>query len=172
MEFNLGNITLEVLVLFSINLILIFIILSVTLSNRSKIKRLKAKYNRFMSGLSDDTNIEELLYKYMDRVDEVSEKNREVEHHMNSIERNMLTCIQKIGIVRFNAYDNVGSDLSYSVALLDSNDCGVVLSGLFSRDSSLNYAKPITNGNSKYALSAEEIQALEIAKKSSREKMY
>jgi len=60
----------------------------------------------------------------------------------------------------------VGSNLSFAIALLDGNDNGIVLNGIYSRESTTTYAKSIINGQSKYALSAEEIQAIDIARKS------
>lgn len=153
--------------LIAVNFFLIFILLIMNISNRIKIKKLKSKYNRFMNGLSGQ-NIEELLENCIEKVNSVGLRNREIENHINSIERNLFNCLQKVGVVRFNAFDNVGSDLSFSIALLDNNDNGLVLSGLYSRDSSSTYAKPIMSGKSKYALSAEELKAIDIAKKMNR----
>lgn len=148
-------------------LILICILFILQLSNSRKIKKLTKKYKSFMFD-SSAQNIEEMIQGFMNKVNDVHNKNRDIELKINSIERDQLNCIQKIGVVRFNAFENVGSDLSYSIALLDKNDDGVILSGIFSRDSSTTYAKPIIAGNSKYPLSAEEIQAIDIAKKSTR----
>jgi len=124
-----------------------------------------------MNGLSD-RNMEELLETCLGSVNSVSAKNRDIELKMNEIERTILQCVQKVGIVRFNAFDNVGSDLSFSIALLDNNDSGVVLSGIYARDSSSTYAKPVSYGKSKYSLSAEEIQAIDIARKTNIERNY
>jgi hypothetical protein len=139
--------------------------------NIKKTNRLKIKYKKFMSGLSD-RNIEELLETCLNTTNSVSGKNKEIELQINNIERKLLQCIQKVGIVRFNAFDNVGSDLSFSVALLDNNDTGVVISGIYARESSSTYAKPVVSGKSKYTLSAEEIQAIDIAKKTNVERSY
>jgi hypothetical protein len=106
-----------------------------------------------MNGLSD-RNMEELLETCLSTSNSVNAKNREIELQINNIERRLLQCIQKVGIVRFNAFDNVGSDLSFSIALLDNNDSGVVISGIYARDSSSTYAKPVVSGKSKYTLSA------------------
>ena len=158
-------------VILAVDFLLILILFLMNLSNKAKLKKLKAKYNRFMNGLSD-RNIEELLDYCIGAVNEVKEKNKKIENHIALIDRNMEQCIQKKGIVRYNAFDNVGSDLSFSIALLDHNDDGFIISGIYSRDSSSTYAKPVTGGKSKYPLSAEEIQALETAKKNHRDAMY
>ena len=76
----------------------------------------------------------------------------------------MNDCIQKVGIVRYSAYRDTGSDLSFTMALMDSEDNGVVVNGLYSRESSSIFAKPLVKGETKYNLSAEEIQAIGLAK--------
>lgn len=68
--------------------------------------------------------------------------------------------IQHIGVVRFSAFPDVGSDLSYAVAVLDGHHNGVVFSSLYSRHECRVYAKPIKNGASQYKLSDEETEAL------------
>lgn len=152
------------LILIGICFILILILAILNISNSMKINKLKKKLMKFMNGLSG-VNIENVLEDCLDKVNFVIDKNKELEYNINSIERNMYYCIQKVGVVRYNAFDNVGSDLSYSVALLDNNDDGLVVSGLYSRDSSATFAKPVNGGKSRYALSAEEIKAIDVAKK-------
>jgi hypothetical protein len=118
-----------------------------------------------MNGLSG-VSIEAVLEDCIDKLNAVIEKNEDLEYQLNSLKRNMHYCIQKVGVVRYNAFDDVGSDLCFSVALLDNNDDGVVISSLYARDSSTTYAKPIIRGKSKYALSAEEIKAIDLARRS------
>lgn len=117
-----------------------------------------------MNGLSG-ANIEEVLEDCIEKTNGVIGKNKELEYQLNTMKRNMYYCVQKIGVVRYNAFDNVGSDLSFSIAIMDNNDDGVVLSSLYSRDSSSTYAKPIAGGKSKHALSAEEIKAIDMARR-------
>jgi len=69
-------------------------------------------------------------------------------------------------MVRYNPFDDMGSDLSFSLALLDAYSNGVVITCLFGRQSSSTYSKSITNGKSTYQLSAEEIESIKIAKAS------
>lgn len=165
------NFSSEELLLFGVNFLLVLILAIMNFINRSKIKKLKNRYNKFMSGLSNK-NFEELLDTYFDKVNSINDKNREIENHLNVIDRNLIQCVQKVGIVRYNAFDNVGSDLSFSIAILDHNDNGIILSGIYARDSSSTYAKPVADGKSKYTLSVEEIQALDMAKKNYTERKY
>lgn len=165
------NIPGEWLIIVGLNFLFILVLFIMNLANRSKIKRLRAKYNKIMSG-SDGKSIEDIIEKCIDNVASLKEENRELKTHINNLERNIMYCIQKVGVVRFNAFDNVGSDLSFSIAMLDDNDNGVVISGLYSRDSSSTYAKPVSSGKSRYPLSAEELKAIDIAKKFDRERPY
>lgn len=162
---NIFDLPFEWLVLIGVNFLLILILLLMNASNRSNLKRLKSKYNKFMNGLSG-VSIEAVLEDCIDKLNAVIEKNEDLEYQLNSLKRNMHYCIQKVGVVRYNAFDDVGSDLCFSVALLDNNDDGVVISSLYARDSSTTYAKPISRRKSRYVLSAEEIKAVDIARRS------
>jgi hypothetical protein len=69
----------------------------------------------------------------------------------------------RIGVVRYNAFKEQGSDLSFAVAIVNDERSGVVLSGIHSRDQSFIYAKPVNGGESPYPLTPEERQAIEQA---------
>jgi len=71
--------------------------------------------------------------------------------------------IQKIGMVRFNPFNEVGSNQSFSLALLDHNNDGLVITSLYTRKENRIYGKPIKGSNSEYTLSNEEKQAIEKA---------
>lgn len=161
----LSKFSLEFYIIISIIFFFYLIVLLVNLSTRKRIIRLERKYNRFMEGLGEK-NIEKMLLDYISMVRDVKDENRDIKMAINTLERNALSHIQRVGIIRYNAFDNVGSDLSFAIALLDGNDDGFVLNGIYTRENSCTYAKPIIGGKSKYTLSAEEIQAIDMAKKS------
>jgi len=75
------------------------------------------------------------------------------------------TSVQKVGIVRFNPFRGVGGDQSFSLALLDKSNSGVVITSLYAREGNRVYGKPIKEGNSEYTLSEEEKKAIEESKK-------
>lgn len=129
----------------------------------AKYSSLSKKYKTFMEKLGNGRNLEEDLETYMYRVDKVERQNAKISNQIEGLENNLTKCIQKIGIVRYNAFKDVGSDLSFSLALLDENNDGIVLNGIYARETSNIYAKPIKNGKSTYAVSDEEAQAVEIA---------
>ena len=76
--------------------------------------------------------------------------------------------VQKVGIIRFNPFSEVGGDQSFSIALLDGNDDGLVITSFYTREGNRVYGKPIEKGKSKYAFSKEEIKAIEVAKRNNR----
>ena len=127
---------------------------------------MKKKYLDFMNKLGNGKNLDEMLKKYLDDVREIKKDNSEIKAYYTKLDNDIDTCIQKIGLVRYNAFKDVGSDLSFAIAMLDRNDNGVILNGLYGSESSNIYAKPVKNGISKYQLSEEEKTALEIAEQS------
>ena len=80
-----------------------------------------------------------------------------------SLSVDSLNHFQRMGLVRFNAFDNTGSDLSFALAMTDAARNGFVLSGIYGREESRVYAKPIVEGESTYMLTKEEKQALQAA---------
>lgn len=125
-----------------------------------KVSFLNKKYISFMKKIGNGKNIEEDLENYMHRVNRVEKQNVEIKEVIESINKNMNNCIQKIGIVRYNAFKDTGSDLSFALAMLDEKNNGVVLNGIYSREMSNIYAKPVENGVSKYTISDEEKEAI------------
>ena len=134
----------------------------------SKYNKLKRRYEFFMGAnrKRPDHNMEEMLKDYINTVRIVESDVSEIQAEMEKITKDMNKCIQKVGVVRYNPYDEMGGNLCYAVAMLDKDDNGIVFNGLYSRTGSFTYAKPIEAGTSTYVLSAEEIEALERAEKS------
>lgn len=129
----------------------------------AKFLSLQKKYKDFMVKLGNGKNLEEDLETYMYRVNKVEKQNAEITNQVDLMDKDLRKCIQKVGIVRYNAFKDVGSDLSFALALLDEQNNGIVLNGIYSREMSNIYAKPIENGKSKYVVSEEEAQAIQKA---------
>lgn len=128
-----------------------------------KFNKISKKYTEFMKKLGNGKSIEEDLENYMYRVERVEKQNAEILNYIKNVDNDLNKCIQKIGIVRYNAFQDTGSDLSFALALLDEKNNGVVLNGIYSREMSNIYAKPVENGKSKYTISEEENLAIEKA---------
>lgn len=146
-------------------IILLISVLSIILLilNHLKLTKLKNEYSEFMKKLGNGKNIDENLKVYMDRVQKVEDLNKEIIQYCERLDKTVDTCIQKIGIVRYNAFKDTGSDLSFALALLNDNNDGVVLNGIYSREMSNIYAKPIKAGKSKYTISEQEQEAIDKA---------
>lgn len=120
-------------------------------------------YIRFMKKIGNGTNLDEMLKKYLDEVASIKQDNSEIKAYYTKLDYDIGSGIQRIGLVRYNAFQNVGSDLSFALALLDRENNGVVLNGIYGSESSNIYSKPIKNGESTYQLSDEEKEAIKIA---------
>jgi hypothetical protein len=142
----------------------IFFMIIVFLVCIIKMHLIKKQYKRLIKELSGKQSIDSVLESYLSRVENVEIKNNQISEAIEGMQKVINRCLKKIGMVRYSAFDNVGSDLSFALAILNENNDGVVLNGIYSADSSNIYAKSIVNGESKYTLCTEEIQALEQAK--------
>ncbi len=143
--------------------IIVIVLLIAFLLVLGKVISLNKKYKRFMKKLGSSENLEEDLENYMYRVDRVEKQNADILNQINGLDKDLESCVQKVGIVRYSAFQDTGSDLSFTLALLDEHDNGVVFNGIYSREMSNIYAKPVENGNSKYTLSEEEQEAIKRA---------
>ena len=137
----------------------IVLFLMVIISNM-RIKRVKKNNEEFMRKLGNGRDISEDLNRYMDRIIDLESGLSETNIHCRQMDKKLQGCIQRVGIVRFSAYKDSGKDLSFAVALLDENNNGVVFNGLYSREMSSIYAKPIVDGKSNYSMTPEESQAI------------
>ena len=137
--------------------IILFVLYIISVAN---LKKLRVSYSKFMNKLGNGNNLEEMMKEYIKRVNTAEAKNEEIISYCKVIDENIKRCSQKIGLVRYNAFKDTGSDLSFTLAILDDYNNGVVLNGIYARDSSNIYAKPVENGQSKYVLSNEEKKLL------------
>lgn len=144
------------LILSAIIIILLIGFLAVLISNI----KLNNRYKKFMNKLGNGKDLEEDLENFMYKVDRVERQNDEITNFCKNLDEDLSKCIQKIGIVRYSAFKDTGSDLSFAVALLDEKNNGIVFNGIYSREMSNIYAKPVEKGNSKYTLSNEEVEAI------------
>lgn len=134
------------------------------LINSWRTSRIMKKYRSFMRGM-EGKNLEEMLAEHLESVNKALVKTREVESAYKTIRKMSEKSVQNVGIVRFNAFSDTGSDLSFAVALLDYYGDGLVISSIFSRNESHAYAKPVNKGLSSYHLSQEEEEAIRRALK-------
>lgn len=140
-------------------IVLLLLALIIFININLKLSRMNKRYKKLMTGM-DGANIERILMGHIDEVRAMVRKFEELESENRRLDVLVNNSLQRIGVVRYSAFADMGSDLSYAVALLDNHNNGVVFSSLFARDDSRCYAKPIIDGKSTYVLSKEEEQAI------------
>lgn len=117
----------------------------------------------FKKTKKEPESLEEILFRF----ENLEKEFKKLSENLEILKKKNKLTIQKIGIVRFNPFSRVGGNQSFSLALLDGKDSGVVITSLYVREGNRVYGKPIKNGKSDYSLSEEEKKAIEEAKKES-----
>ena len=143
------------------------ILLILYIVNIVQISQLKKRYKIFMSG-KDAKNLENVLVERLDQVDALSKANAENEKQIQQLVQNMKFAFQKVGLVKYDAFHEMGGKLSFSLALLNEKDDGFVMNAVHSREGCYTYVKEIIAGNPIVILAEEEKEALEMAKNSNK----
>ena len=148
---------------------LVFIILSLfgvwLLTLSFFLYRYIALFNKLTKGV-EVTDLKKVLEKILAKGEANTSEIKILEERVNLIEENGKFHIQKIGLVRFNPFKELGGDHSFSLAILDSHDSGIVITSLHTRDRTRVYMKDVKKGKSGFELSAEEKKALTNAQRS------
>lgn len=139
--------------------VMILLALLVFISINVRLAKMNKKYRTMMQGVEGE-NLEKLLIAHIGEVKQVARKVETLSDDCKRLEQISKDCVQKVALVRFNAFDDVGSDLSFSIALLDSYNNGIVISSIYGRNEFRTYSKPIISGASSYLLTEEEKEAL------------
>ena len=90
----------------------------------------------------------------------LEEKIEETAQEMKELKKEIKKAVTNVGIIRFNPFKEVGGDQSFSIALLNGQHSGVVVTSYYGREFNKVYAKPVQNGTSEYELSEEEKGAI------------
>ena len=124
-----------------------------------RINNLQKRYAMMMMD-KDGESLESLMLARLEDIQKAKSDIVLLHSRCSNLKEQLEKCVQKVGVVRFNAFEDTGSDLSFAVALLDEKSDGVVISSIYGRSEARCYAKPITSGDSEYALSDEEKLAI------------
>jgi len=116
----------------------------------------------FSSGLKKD--LEQILIDQNRSISKITQQIKEIDESLDTIFTGNRNNIQKVGFVRFNPFDDAGGNISFTLALLNAKDEGVVMSSLHGRDGTRVYAKAVKAGRSETQLTEEEMQAIKDAK--------
>lgn len=124
-----------------------------------KLNTLSKKYKYFMDG-ENGVNIERKLSVEVKEIREATASLKDLFERQDSIQKTQSNTFQKIGFVKYNAFENIGNDLSFALTLLDGNNNGICLSSIYGRNESRVFSKPIYHGQASVALSNEEEESL------------
>ena len=151
---------------FNLLLIICFVILFIlTICNMIRVSKFKKEYKILMQSVGKGEDFNQIFSKCISEVEIVSRETEKLKNKTENLQKNIEKCIQKVGVIRYSAYNNNGGNLCFAIALLDFENNGVVINGIYSRDNTtMTYAKPIEHGKSKYTLVKEEEDAIELAK--------
>lgn len=143
---------------FAILLVLCLVLLVVLV----RLMRIEGRFKQLMKGTSGE-NLETIIKEALLSSQQAKQGLGELKEEYERMRQITATSIQHVGLVRFNAFPDMGSDLSFALALLNRKKDGVVLCCLVGRDDCRIYAKNLVGGSSSYPLSDEEKAAIKKA---------
>lgn len=142
-------------------ILLMFIMLIVTMAKNSSTRK---KYKKFMAG-ENGKNLEKAILDKFSTVDVLEADVHELSERVEDVSGKLVSSYQKIGLVKYDAFKEMGGKLSFTLALLDENNNGFLMNSVHSSDGCYSYTKRVKNGDSEIALSNEEKVAIERAMK-------
>ena len=157
---DLTGISLDVITVGLAALVLILIIIMIV--NGVKMKKLKKKYEAFMAG-KNAASLEDTLVKRLNQVEDLIASDEHTQEKVQMVLDHLDNTYQKVGLVKYDAFNQMGGQLSFSLALLDENNNGFIINSVHSSEGCYSYTKEIKLGQCAIDLGAEEAEALSIA---------
>ena len=157
---GLGN--LDIAYLFLILLIFIVVLFIIIILQMKKLNRLQKRISKFMTGKDAKSLEKDIVGLYEDNkfLKINVDKNKK---DIRTLYKNMEHAFQKIGLIKYDAFQQMGGKLSFSLALLDENNNGFILNSVHSTEGCYTYTKEIKNGECAISLGEEEQQALDLS---------
>lgn len=151
--------------IFVIGLALIVVILIIiVIINAVKTTKMRKSYRIFMEG-KNGQSLENILLERLKQVERVISTEEENRKQVKEVMDHLDHTYQKVGLVKYNAFNEMGGKLSFSLALLNRKNDGFILNAMHSREGCFTYIKEVINGNAVILLADEEKEALEMALK-------
>ncbi len=141
---------------------LVIILTMITVSMSIRLTRLTKKYYLFMRG-KDGQSMEKVFVDKFQQLDKLSKLTEDHALELEILKKNHNSTLTRYGMVKYDAFDDVGGKMSFALAMLDSTNTGFILDAIHSRDNCFLYFKEIVKGESYIMLSDEEVEALKIA---------
>ena len=129
----------------------------------NKIAKYKKMYDASLAKFNNTANVKDKFVELFGRLETVEQKCLETKEYCDKLEENMSSAVRKVGLVKYNAYDDTNNKLSFSLALLDKENNGVLLNSVYSIHGSNIYVKNVNKGKVEERISEEESQALNCA---------
>ena len=153
-----GKIEILIIALFVLVVVLFILVINANM----KYNRLKFSYNSFMKG-KDGRTLEDSIFERFEELDNLTEMTIKNRQAIRKINEEMMSNFQKVGIVKYDAFNEMGGKLSFAITLLDGNNSGYIINSMHSREGCYNYIKEIVKGESYIELSEEEAESLDNA---------
>ncbi len=152
----------EINLLFSDNLAVIIAVLAIALIMvsvwlcriKSRLNALQAKYDFFTQG--KEANIDTVLTDTLNELHRTRQELQDLQSRHGKLHEQVQGCLQTVKLTRYDAFDAMGGEMSYSILLADAKKNGVILTSIYGRDESRCYAKNVQGGKSAYPLAEEE----------------
>lgn len=141
---------------------LMIVLIILMIINVVQMSKLKKRYTIFMKGKNAKSLEDTLVYR-LEKVEELIEANAANERNIDTIFKKMKFNFQKYGLIKYDAFQEMGGKLSFSLAMLNEKNDGYVLNAVHSREGCYTYVKEIIDGNSVIGLAAEEEEAVKAA---------
>jgi hypothetical protein len=142
--------------------ILIYVLLGLILIILAWIVITEYRFKKFFVG-TKASNLEEAIIEAGKQMKEIRESQIKINNHLVEVDKRLDGTIRNVKTIRFNPFDDAGSNQSFALAFLNDKGDGVVMSSLYARDRMSIFAKPIVNCKSEFELSHEEKEVLEKA---------
>jgi hypothetical protein len=148
----------EIILLLALSCLVLLLVIG-WLLQAFRVRRLTRRLEALTRNM-DGRNLEETLVAHMETVDAASRRMDLLEQAVAVLQAQIPGCLQRAGMVRYDAFEDVGGEQSFSVALLDARGDGILLTSVYSRLDMRIYAKSIQSGHASHPLSREEERAI------------
>ena len=152
-----------VLIGVAVAVLILLILFIITIVNLVQINKLKKKYKKFMSGKNDQT-LEDTIVSHLHEIGGLISSNASNEKNIAQLKNQIQFAFQKVGLVKYDAFQEMGGKLSFSLCLLNEKEDGFIINAMHSREGCYTYIKEVIAGNCVILLSDEEKEALDMAK--------
>ncbi len=152
---DIGYIIIALMALVIVLLVFVIILLV-------KVKQMNTRYQKFMKGKNGE-ELEQVIYERFGELDIMQKIASQHANEIKNLKRQFRSSFSKYGMIKYDAFKEMGGTLSFALALLTERNNGFIINCMHSREGCYTYIKEIINGESYIALSEEEKESLQSA---------